>query len=220
MSQIPTKSQILQWITDNPKLTSKRDISKAFGIKGADRIELKRLLKELEAEGHLEKRKRKTYRDPDKLPPVSVLQVQDPTPDGDLFARPLEWHGEGAEPVVLMVPAQFRSGTGCGRPHSWQTDRGKGRGAPVRGAPDPPHRHQPAQRILGVFRKGAEGGRIVPIDKGQDKEWLVPEGATGGAKDGELVEAEQSGPRGRHGPAACAHCRRGWAIPARRAPCR
>ncbi len=53
--------------------------------------------------------------------------------------------------------------------------------------------------MLGIFRKGAEGGRIVPIDKGADREWLVAPGATHGAKDGELVEAEQAGPKGRLG---------------------
>ena len=63
MNNIPTKAEILEWISQNPTLTSKRDIAKAFGIKGAARIDLKRLLKELEAEGHLEKRKR-SYQDP------------------------------------------------------------------------------------------------------------------------------------------------------------
>ena len=58
MTRIPTKPEILDWIAANPTLTSKRDISKAFGIKGAARIDLKRLLKELEKEGHLEKRKK------------------------------------------------------------------------------------------------------------------------------------------------------------------
>ena len=56
MSQLPTKEEILNWISENPTLTAKRDIAKAFGIKGAARIDLKRLLKELEAEGHLAKR--------------------------------------------------------------------------------------------------------------------------------------------------------------------
>ena len=50
MTQIPSKEQILQWIADNPALTAKRDIAKAFGIKDTGRIELKRLLKELEPE--------------------------------------------------------------------------------------------------------------------------------------------------------------------------
>ena len=102
MSEIPTKDQILQWISDNPTQTSKRDIARAFGIKGAARIDLKRLLKELEAEGHLTKRK-KTYRDPDKLPPVAVLQVQEPDSSGDLYARPLEWESETEEPRILLV---------------------------------------------------------------------------------------------------------------------
>ena len=58
--------------------------------------------------------------------------------------------------------------------------------------------HNP-KRILGIFRAGAEGGRVVPIDKGSDLEWMVPAGATHGAKDGELVEAEQAGPKARMG---------------------
>ena len=87
MARIPSKDEILAWISDNPALTSKRDIAKAFGIKGSDRIELKRILKELESEGHLEKR-RKTYRDPDRLPPVSVLMVTGPSKELSNTATP------------------------------------------------------------------------------------------------------------------------------------
>ncbi|WP_212523071.1 ribonuclease R [Actibacterium sp. MT2.3-13A] len=197
MTQIPTKDQILEWITDNPTQTSKRDIAKAFGIKGADRIELKRLLRELEADGHLEKRK-KTYRDPDKLPPVSVLQVLAPTPDGDLYARPLEWHGEGEAPRVLFVARPTDPALGEG-------DRILARLTEVTGEEYPYEARlirrigTNPQRILGVFRKGAEGGRIMPVDKGADLEWMVVADATQGARDGELVEAEQSGPRSRFG---------------------
>ncbi|HKK86372.1 MAG TPA: ribonuclease R, partial [Roseovarius sp.] len=197
MSQMPSKDEILQWISDNPTLTSKRDIAKAFGIKGAARIDLKRILKELEDEGHLEKRK-KTYRDPEKLPPVSVLQVSGQTNDGELLAKPLEWHGEGVEPVVLMIPR-------ASDPELGEGDRILARLQEVKGE----EHHYEARlirriganprKVLGIFRKRSEGGRIVPIDKGDGKEWQVPDDATGGAKDGELVEAEQSGPKGRMG---------------------
>ncbi|MRU14932.1 ribonuclease R [Roseovarius sp. A21] len=197
MSQMPSKDEILQWISDNPTLTSKRDIAKAFGIKGAARIDLKRILKELEEEGHLEKRK-KTYRDPDKLPPVSVLQVSGMTNDGELLAKPLEWHGEGVEPVVLMILRASDPALGEG-------DRILARLQEVKGED---HHYEARlirriganpRKVLGIFRKRSEGGRIVPIDKGDGKEWQVPDDATGGAKDGELVEAEQSGPKGRMG---------------------
>jgi ribonuclease R len=196
MSHIPSKDEILQWIADNPGLSAKRDIAKAFGIKGAARIDLKRVLRELEDEGHLEKRK-KTYRDPDRLPPVSVLLVNGPDANGDLTAKPLEWQGEGEEPVVHMVLRGSDPALGAG-------DRILARLTLIEHGPDYEGRlirrigHNP-KRILGIFRAGSEGGRIVPIDKGADLEWMVPAGATHGAKDGELVEAEQAGPKARMG---------------------
>ena len=58
MKNLPTKADILSFIQDNPTKTNKRDIAKAFGIKGAARIDLKRMLKELQGEGHLEKRRK------------------------------------------------------------------------------------------------------------------------------------------------------------------
>lgn len=197
MSQLPNKDEILQWISDNPTETSKRDIARAFGIKGAARIDLKRLLKELEAEGHLEKRK-KTYRDPDRLPPVAVMRVGAPDADGDLFAHPMEWAGEGEAPVahILAKPGDPALGEGDqvllrlqeveGEDHAYE-------GRLIRRIGTNP------RKVLGVFRAGAEGGRIHPIDKGDDKEWLVGPEAVAGAKDGELVEAEQAGPKGRMG---------------------
>ena len=197
MSKLPTKDEILNWISENPTQTAKRDIARAFGIKGAQRIDLKRILKELEAEGHLQKRK-KTYRDPGKLPPVSVLRISEQTSDGDLLAEPMEWAGEGPAPTTLMIARASDPALGEG-------DRVLARLTEVNGED---HGYEgrlirrigtnPA-RVLGIFRKGDEGGRIVPIDKGQQKEFAVDAGATGGAKDGELVEGEQAGPKTRMG---------------------
>ena len=197
MKQMPSKAEILQWITDNPTLAARRDIARAFAIKGAARIDLKRILKELEAEGHLEQRK-KSYRDPDRLPPVSVLEVLGATPDGDQLARPLEWQGEGAEPVVLLVARASDPALGEGERILAKLQEVKGE----------PHQYEARlirrigsnpQKVLGIYRKGTEGGRILPIDKGQGTEWQVEASASNGAQDGELVEAEQSGPKGRMG---------------------
>lgn len=55
MTRIPSKSEILEWIAQNPTKAAKRDIAKAFDIKGAARIDLKSLLRELETEGKLTK---------------------------------------------------------------------------------------------------------------------------------------------------------------------
>ncbi|SFS21030.1 ribonuclease R [Yoonia litorea] len=197
MTRIPSKSEILDWISANPTKSAKRDIAKAFGIKGAARIDLKRLLKELQDEGKLTKR-RSSYRDAEELPPVAVLEILGPDPDGDVFARPMEWTGEGPEPRILMMLRESDPALGQG-------DRILGR-LTVDKTEDYTHTARMIRRIganplriLGVFRAGSEGGRILPIDKGADKQWTVAPGATGGAKDGELVEAEQAGPKGRLG---------------------
>ncbi|MDA9566894.1 ribonuclease R [Planktomarina temperata] len=198
MAQIPSQAHILEWIRAHPEKSSKRDIAKAFGIKGAARIDLKQMLKELEAEGHLMQRRRR-FNDPNSLPPVSVLQMLGPDSQGDMFAVPLEWEGTGHLPKILMRSRQ-------GDPALGQGDRLLARLTPV---PDEDSHQYTGQliraigtnpkRLLGIFRLTAEGGRIVAIDKGEGKEWLVAADAAGEAKDGELVEAEQSGPKGRLG---------------------
>jgi ribonuclease R len=193
MTPIPTREQILQWIADNPTLTAKRDIAKAFGIKGDARIELKRLLRELAADGAVEKRGR-SYLDAEALPPVSVVRMLGPDAAGDQFAEPMEWQGEGEAPRLLFVPR-------AGDPALAEGDRVLARLMAVEGEA---HGYEARLirkigtnplKVLGIFRKGAEGGRIVPIDKGADREWVVGREATGGARDGELVEAEQTGPK-------------------------
>ncbi|MBV1868004.1 MAG: ribonuclease R [Marinosulfonomonas sp.] len=197
MTRIPSKEEILNWISEHPTETSKRDISRAFGVKGADRIDLKRVLKELAADGHLEKRK-KTYRDPDRLPPVSVLAVSQPDSDGDLYADPVEWNGHGPAPRVLIVEGDSSPALGQGdrilaRLSEVMGEAYQYEGRLIRRIGTNP------KRVLGVYRQGSEGGRITPVERGSDKEWRVASQDAGGARDGELVEAEQSGPKGRMG---------------------
>ena len=196
MNPIPTKAQIQQWITENPGLTAKRDIAKAFGLKGDQRIDLKRLLAELQEDGTLE-RKARHFREPGALPPVSVLLVLPPDASGDLFAIPLEdagAEGPADSPRILVMPQK-------GDPALGEGDRILARLTRV-AADEHGYEARLIRRIgsnpaklLGVFRSTAEGGRIVPIDKGNDKEWRVASGFTMEAKDGELVEAEQVGPK-------------------------
>jgi len=194
---IPTRQQILDWLSENPGAGAKRDIARAFGLKGAAKIELKRILKEMGDEGLIERRRR-SFHDAATLPPVSVLEILGPDAQGDLFARPTEWAGEGEVPRILFITRRDDPALG------------KGERVLARIAPVATEGHgyearlirklgQARHRIVGIFRKGAEGGRITPIDKGETLEWLVPAGATNEARDGELVEAEQSGPKNRLG---------------------
>ena len=193
MTQIPSKADLLKWIELNPGQGAKRDIARAFNLKGAAKVELKRLLNELAEDGSVE-RKRRTYRDAETLPPVSILTVLAPDASGDLFAKPMEWTGAGAEPRILCVARKGDPALGAG-------DRILARLTQV-AAEDHSYEARLIRkigvnplRVLGIFRAESEGGRIITIDKGQDKEWRVGRDHTHDARDGELVEAEQTGPR-------------------------
>ncbi|SEC57585.1 ribonuclease R [Rhodobacter sp. 24-YEA-8] len=193
MSQIPSKEQIRQWITDNPGLSSKRDIAKAFGVKSDERSELKRVLREMEAEGDLAKRARR-FLPKGELPPVALLKVLPPDAAGDLFAEAME---EGVDPDagrILIIAKKDDPTLGVGdrilaRLAKVDLDDYVWEARLIRRIGSNP------LKVLGVFRKGSEGGRIVPIDKGQDKEWRVLPDGDMGAKDGELVEGEAVGNR-------------------------
>ncbi len=197
MKKMPSKEDILQWIQDHPDKTSKRDIGKAFGIKGAARIDLKRILKELTAEGHLTKTRR-TYDAAGALPPVSVLRMLSPDKDGDLWAAPMEWSSDDPEPKIYFVAKK-------GDPALKEGDRVLCR---LTASPDPDIDYDARlirrlaggpQKIIGLYRLGSEGGRIVPVDKKSTSEWTVSKENSANAKDGELVEAEQTGPKSRMG---------------------
>ncbi|TFG88100.1 MAG: RNB domain-containing ribonuclease, partial [Hyphomicrobiales bacterium] len=193
MMHFPTKDEILDWIRDNPGAAGKREIARAFGIKGGGRVELKRILRELEDEGHINRRKRRLGHS-GHLPPVGILVAGEPDGDGDIFARPVDWPVDpepGREPPrILYMPrkgdpalgygdhflAKLRPiGTGDGLTYEARLIKRLGEGP---------------RRMLGIFKASAQGGRILPIEKKADKEWLIATGATNGALDGELVEAE------------------------------
>ncbi len=197
MKKIPSKAEILTWIQDNPTKTSKRDIGRAFGIKGAARIDLKRILKELTAEGHLTK-KRRSFGGKGELPPVSVLRVLSADKDGDLWAAPMEWNSDEPMPKILFVAKK-------GDPALKEGDQILCR---LSNAPDPEITYEArlirrigtgVEKIIGLFRLSSEGGRIVPVDKKSSLEWQVAKSDSLNAKDGELVEAERIGPKTRIG---------------------
>ncbi|MCF6304202.1 MAG: ribonuclease R [Rhodobacteraceae bacterium] len=192
MKHFPSKSAILDWVKDNPSKSNKRDIARAFGIKGQARIELKRVLRELYSEGHLSK-DRKTYRDKESLSPVELLHIVSLDQDGELIAEPLNWKGEAAAPKVLFIAKKGDPALTIGDrvlckiekstdeyPFNARLIRRIGRGA---------------EKIVGIYQRGEFGGRILPVDKKSDREYQVDPGHRNGARDGELVEAEQFGGR-------------------------
>lgn len=202
MVALPPKSVILDWIKDNPSRATKRDIAKAFGIKGAERIELKRMYRELKEDGIIKGRKEKTPAlASNSRPPVALLYVNGLDDFGELWLRAAEKNAGITDPI-LYIPNGKDPALGVG-------DRVLCR---LSSAPRP-EKHIEARlirkldhqvsKILGIFRTDSEGGRILSIDKKLSRDYFVPARKINGAKEGELVEAQiLAAPRKMGRPAA------------------
>ncbi|MBU2533526.1 MAG: RNB domain-containing ribonuclease, partial [Alphaproteobacteria bacterium] len=200
-NRVPSKQEILEYIEGSQDKVGKREIARAFSIKGGDRKALKELLNEMAAEGLLVGN-RKDFRQPGQLPPVTVLECKEIDSEGDLIAEPVVWNiDEGPRPRAVISEA----------PRSEKDGRGRG----VSGVPAGPGdrvlarlqrldeptatgaiyeasviRRLPREKrsLLGIFRERANrGGFIEPIDRKALKVWQVARGDESGAKDGDLV---------------------------------
>lgn len=194
---VPPREILLEFIQDNPDRASKREIAKAFGLKGDTRIELKAALRALEDDGLLEK-SRKTLVRPGALPPVTVLDITMRDSSGELIARPAEWPEEsGVAPAVLVRQSNGGDRAKTKAPVAGIGDRivakifpNKERGGPAYTARVIKIIDKRKNAGLGVFRAMEDGkGRIMPIDR-RGNEFDVDPINIGGAKDGDLVEVE------------------------------
>ncbi|MCG2840598.1 VacB/RNase II family 3'-5' exoribonuclease [Sandaracinobacter sp. RS1-74] len=191
---MPDREAILAFIRQTPSSVGKREIARAFGLKGEERDALKQLLREMEEEGLLAGGPGRSVHQAGGLPRVAVLTVV--SADGArVLATPEKWEGEGTLPKVLI-------GTGTGR----------GRVAGRR------ERHEVGDRILtriegeaprylgtvikklsrghallmGVVAKDARAGLILKsIDKRERRTWPIHHASE--VQPGELVRAELKG---------------------------
>lgn len=189
-TNLPSKDAILQFIRSSPAKIGKREIARAFNLRGDDRILLKEILRELADEGRVT-RARRRVRSRRELRSVTVLEMAGQDENGELYAIPIDWNesAEGTPPRVLM---RLRAGRvpGIGDHVLTRIEPLTGTegieytGTPIKILP------RERDRQLGIFRKLKDGGVIEPVDKKQLREWRIPPGDTEGAEDGELVRFE------------------------------
>ncbi len=194
---LPTREEVLAFITENPNQGGKREVARAFGLKGQQRIALKAMLGELQDEG-LIKKQGKRFAQPGTLPGVTVLDVTDRDREGGLLARPVQWDEEtdGEAPIVSIVN------------HARSKAPTAGVGDRVLARISVPPKGSPRGRVmkildknrgtlLGVYRpydKVENGfiGRIEPTDRKQN-ELVIHEKNLEGAAPGSLVEVSLVG---------------------------
>ncbi len=186
---LPTRDEILRFVADNPDRASKRDIAKAFAVKGDARIKLKIMLRELQDEGLIEKRRKRLIR-PGALPHVTVLDIFGRDDDGGLLARPSEWPDDDA-PVVEVKIGRGHKGAipGVGQRILARTFPGDDPAGPSHTARIMKVLEKRREAALGVIRLTEDGGhRLEPVERKQP-ELIIDDEFLGSAKPGDLVEA-------------------------------
>ena len=200
-SGFPSRDAIVAFIRANPGQAGTKEIAREFGLKNADRAELKRILRELIEQGTIAKRGKKVA-ETAVLPATVLADITSRDADGELIATPSEWdEAEGGEPpkIRIHIPRHARptATAGVGDRALLRVEPSDDGGTAYRGriikVID-----RGRSRVLGVFRAlPGGGGRLVPVDKKQaGRELNIAKPDTLDAKDGDLVAVDLVRSRG------------------------
>ena len=188
---MPSREDILAFVADNPGKAGKREIARHFGIIGAARIQLKRMLRELGDEGLLEKRQKRLLR-PGDLPPVLVVGLVARDRDGELLGEPVDWDDDtGPAPRILVLTARGKGPQpGIGdRALIRLTEAEEGEADYAGRVIKLLEKRQGA--ILGIMRarSGTHPPYLEPVDRKQ-RELDIDPSDLKGAEDGDLVSVQ------------------------------
>ncbi len=192
---LPSRQDILDFVRTADGKVGKREIARAFNLKGDDRAALKDLLRDMADEGLLERGDKKAVHSQGALPPVGVVVIHDRDVDGELLARPLSWDKEVPPPPIMLAPGE---GSGRGASAIGVGDRVLARLAPQDDgsyeARVIKRLGQSVHRILGIFERVGRGkkgdGRVTPVERKSRHDLLIAGPDTNGAQDGDLVMVE------------------------------
>lgn len=196
---LPTRQQVLDFIAQSDEPAGKREIAKAFGLKGTEKIALKTLLKDMAEEGLIDGN-RSAFHAMGGVPRVTVLRIVE-IDEGEPVAIPDSWQPEDASPPPRLRVVEPRGKARDRGPALRVGDRilarteeaGKGWLA------HPMKKIQGGEeQLMGVVELDGTGkGWLAPVDKRVRN--AVPISDLGGAEAGQLVLAEPAGRSPRSG---------------------
>lgn len=191
---LPSRQQILDFISQSPTPAGKREIARAFGLQGQEKIQLKALLKDMADEGLIDG-KRTAFHRMGGVPRVTVLRVVE-IEDGEAIAIPDSWQPDDASPpprLRLIEKGKHAALKRGDRVLARTEEAGKGWIAH-------PMKKLPAlsEQLLGVVEiDGAGKGWLAPVDKRVRSSSPIAD--LNDAEAGNLVLAEPAGRSPRSG---------------------
>ena len=186
-TRVLDKARVLELLATKAG-ANKRDLARLLGLKGSDRIVLKRILKELEAEGAIAGRQKQGFVKRGELPEVGIVEITGVDEDGEVLARPLAWESNETPPTIYVQPPKDGSAPGPGDRLLARLERhGEAYEAHVIRRIE----QETQTKLIGVLRDApATGWRLVPINKKERTEYALDKSDLNGAKHNELVAAE------------------------------
>ena len=193
---LPTKEEIAKFIRETPGEISRRDIARAFNVKGADRTLLRSILKEMSDGGELNRRGAKKFHVASDLPEVLAIDVMSVDDEGDLSCLPATWEGDTEPPMIRISLKEAEKQ----KPPPGVGDRLLARLKPAGDDGYSAKIIKPigrgAHRFLAVFRKTKFGGIAEPVERRAKGSFSIDRAETKDAKDGDLVWVEAAPRRG------------------------
>ena len=180
------KARVLELLASNPG-ANKRDLAKLLGLKGSDRIHLKRVLRELEQDGAIDGSKKRGLTRHGELPDILVIEVTGIDADGEAMARPLQWDNNEPPPTIYLLPPKQG---GAPAPSARLLAKLEKRGEHYEATIIRKLESEAPSRLLGVLRENPKGFRLELVDKKARTEYALEKSDLGGAKTNELVAAE------------------------------
>jgi ribonuclease R len=185
---LPTRQQILDFIASSDQPAGKREIARAFGLSGQDKVALKTLLRDMADEGLIDASPGRAFHQAGGVPKVTVLRVTDIDDSGQAWAVPERWDSEAPEPRLRVLERRGKgSALGVGDRLLARTEqRGNGYAAhPMKKL------MKGSELVLGVVHREAQGLWLRPVEKKERRE--LPISDVGSAEPGDLVLAEKVG---------------------------
>src|SRR5688500_6427903 len=106
---LPSRQEILDFIASSDDPAGKREIARAFGLKGQDKVALKTLLRDMGDEGLIDAGPGRAFHRMGGVPKVTVLRVVDVDDSGHVWAVPERWEAEGTPPRLRVLERRGKS---------------------------------------------------------------------------------------------------------------
>ena len=196
---LPSKEQVLEFLQTSDTPAGKRELAKAFGLKGQEKIALKRLLKDMAEEGLIDGKKT-AYHRMGGVPKVTVLRVVE-IDDGEAIAIPDNWSPDAPGKPPRLTMREMKGRGGKRMPALNSGDRVLSRTEETEnGWIAHPMKKLPARTegLMGVVEIDGSGKAwLAPVDKRIRKSSPITD--LGEAEEGQLVIAERVGRSERSG---------------------